>query len=64
MAPDAKYFKNIVCINNSSKTLKISMKTPAKKQEIFDALRKCIEPLQKAESTRRIDVDVEGTEER
>jgi hypothetical protein len=39
-APDAKYFKNLLCVNNSNKTLTFSMKVPAKKQEVYSILKK------------------------
>jgi hypothetical protein len=64
VAPDAKYFKNIVSVTNPDKTLKMSMKTPAKKLEIYNAVKACLVPFEKGESSRRVDVDVEGTEER
>lgn len=64
VAPDAKYFKNVLCINNAHKTLTFSMKTAAKKQEVYSVLKKSLEPLHQSKNNEHIDVLVEGTEER
>jgi hypothetical protein len=63
IAPDAKYFKNLLCVTTSNKSLTFSCKTAAKREELLRAMQNCLLPLLQGQS-RPIEVDVEGTEER
>lgn len=61
VAPDAKYFKNLVCVTTSNKTLTFSCKTLPKRDELVLAIQNCLVPLLQGQP-KPVEVDVEGTE--
>lgn len=59
--PTGKYFKNIIMVTTKKKSLTLSCQSAVKKIELLDALTKS---LSQSHDQERIDVDIEGAEER
>lgn len=59
--PTGKYFKNIIVVTSKKKQLTLSFQSTTKKIELLEALTKS---LSQSQDQNRVDVDIEGAEER